>query len=130
MLIPHIALVPLDLVLAKQGPQLILKTGFLVMLLLFGDVPDDLLQIRLANSEIGITALPPEIEIAAALFFEPKVGDPFEFFHPFRLSNRAPKAAEHMKVIFYPAHLQRRAFELFGHRAKVRVQGLPNGLIA
>jgi len=25
---------------------------------------------------------------------------------------------------------QRRAFELFGHRAKVRVQGLPNGLIA
>ena len=45
LLIPHIALVPLDLVLAKQGPQLILKTRFLVMLLLLGDVPDDLLQI-------------------------------------------------------------------------------------
>ena len=130
LLIPHIALVPLDLVLAKQGPQLILKTGFLVMLLLFGDVPDDLLQIRMANSQIGITALPLEIEMAAALFFEPKVGDPFEFFHPFRLSNRAPKASEHMNVIFNPAHLQRRALELFGHRAKVRVQGLPNGLIA
>ena len=35
-----------------------------------------------------------------------------------------------VNVIFYPAHLQRRAFEWFGHRAKVGVQGLPNGLIA
>src|SRR5438552_1394771 len=85
---------------------------------------DCVLQPRVASNE-----LPWEIEIAAALFFEPKVGDPFELFHPFRLSNRAPKVPEHMNVIFYPAHLQRRAVELFGHRAKVRVQGLPNGLI-
>ncbi len=63
-----------------------------------------LLEIRLANSEVGITALPLKIEIAVVLFF-----------HPFRLGDCAGEAAEQMNVVLYATHLQRRAFELFGH---------------
>jgi hypothetical protein len=108
-------------VLAEQSSHFILKGHFLMMLRLFGDVASNLRQVGLADGEIRVTALPLKIQVVAPLLFEPQVGNPFHFFYPFRLGNCASQAAQQMDVVFYAAHLQRRAFKLFGNGAQLRV---------
>src|SRR5436309_14231232 len=70
-LIPYVALIPFDVVLAEQCPQFILKAHFLVMLLLCRDVLRNLRQIRLADREVRIAALPLKIQVIATLLLQP-----------------------------------------------------------
>jgi len=100
------------------------------MPLLLGYVANDFRQVGLADRKARVTALPLKIQVIAALFFEPQVGDPLDFLYPFGLGNRASEAAQQMDVVFHAADLQRRALQLFGNRAKVRVQGLPKDTVA
>ena len=71
--IPHIAFIKFDFVPAQQSAEFILKVHLAVMLLLPGDVLLHLLDIRLADGEIRITALPLEIGLIGTLFLEPAV---------------------------------------------------------
>src|ERR1035437_1242912 len=74
--VPHVPLIPFDLVSAKQSPQLILKAQLTVVLFLPGDVVLDLLQVELANRKIRIPALPLEICVVRPLLLEPEIGHP------------------------------------------------------
>lgn len=66
--IPNVFLVPVDLVLAQQCTQFVLKTYLTVMFLLSGDVLLHLLKVGLAHGESRVTALPFKVcEIATAL---------------------------------------------------------------
>src|ERR1035437_9490565 len=61
MSVPHVPLIPLDLMSAQQSLQFILKAQLAMVLLLPGDVLFNLLQVGLANREIRIPPLPLEI---------------------------------------------------------------------
>ena len=80
--------------LAEQSSQFVLKAHLVVMLLLPGYVANHLFQIGLADTKVRITALPLKIELVAGPLFQPEIGNPFDFLHPFRLSNGASEAAE------------------------------------
>src|SRR5882724_6276841 len=54
-LIPDVALVPFEVVLAEQSSQLILKAHRSMMLLRFCDVRNDLRKIGLADREVRVT---------------------------------------------------------------------------
>src|SRR6266568_3974074 len=67
-LIPDVALVPLNVVLAEQSSQLILKAEVSMM---FRDIGNDLREVGLADREVRIAALPLKIQIIAALLLAP-----------------------------------------------------------
>ena len=73
--IPHVFLVPFNLVFAQQRAQLVLKSDLAMMLLLSGDVLLHLFEIGLAYGEIRIAALPLEVGVIATAFLQPEVGD-------------------------------------------------------
>ena len=113
--IPNVTLVPFQVVLAQQCPKLVLKSHFLVMLWLIGNVSNYPFQIRLTHAEIGVASLPLKIEKIATLFLEPKIRDAFEFFYPLSLRDGACKTAQQMDMVFNSTHDQRRTIELFGN---------------
>ena len=63
--VPHVFLVPFNLVLARQRAQLVLKSNLAVMRLLSGDVLLHLFEIRLSHGEIRVAALPLEVGVIA-----------------------------------------------------------------
>ena len=73
VLVPQVSLVELDLMLDQEGAQLVFEAKLTVMILLIGDVLFDLLEIGLADGEIGVSALPFEAGEVAPLFFEPDI---------------------------------------------------------
>ena len=76
MSVPHVPLIPFDLMSAQQSPQFILKAQLAMVLLLPGDVLFNLLQVGLANREIRLPALPLEISVVRSLLLEPEIGHP------------------------------------------------------
>ena len=77
--IPHIFLIPFDLVLAQQRAEFVLKSNLAMMLFLPGDVFFHLWQFRLAHREIRVAALPFEVGVIATAFLQPEVRDAFQF---------------------------------------------------
>jgi len=71
--IPHIFFIPFDFVFAEQRQQLVLKIHLPVVFLLSGDVWLHLFQIRLADREIRVAALPFKVRIIPALRLQPSV---------------------------------------------------------
>jgi Tfp pilus assembly protein PilN len=76
MSVPHVPLIPFDLMSAQQSSQFILKAQLAMVLLLPGDVLFNLLQVGLANREIRLLALPLEIGVIRSLLLEPEIGHP------------------------------------------------------
>ena len=71
--IPNIFLVPFDLMLAQQRPQLVLKSNLAMMLLLAGDVLLHRFEIGLAHGKICITTLLLEVRVIATAFLQPDI---------------------------------------------------------
>jgi|SRR5882724_4067096 len=94
----------------QKRAQLILKRHPMMMFFLANDVMLYLLQIRVADREIRITALPFKIGLIRSLLFEPAVGHAFQFLHPLSLGYGAAKAAEQVHVIFHATDDKRRTF--------------------
>src|ERR1039457_2937342 len=128
--IPNVFLVPLNLVLAQQRTKLVLKPNLAMMLLLPGDVVLNLRQLRLAHREIRVAALPLEIGVIATAFLQPEIGDAFQFLHPFGLRYGASQARKQMHMVFHAADEERRAIELFGDAAEIRVQRVAREFVA
>ena len=128
--IPHISFIKFDFMFAQERAKFVLKRRLPMMFLLARDVLFHLLKVGLAHREIRIAALPFKIGVVAAMFFEPAVGNPFQFLHPFRLCDGAGKTAEQMNVVFHPANDERRTVERLGHAAHVGVQGIAHRFVA
>ena len=92
------------------------------MFLLSGDVLLHRFEIRLAHGKIRVAALPFEVGVIATALLQPEIRDAFQFLHPFRLRDGAPKSREQMDMIFHAADLDGRTIELFGNAAEIRVQ--------
>ena len=115
---------------SAKHAQLILKTHLTMMLLLIGDVLLHLFEIRLAGAKVCVASLPLEVgEIASALL-QPEVGDAFQLLYPFCLRDGAPESREQMHVVFDSPGEDRRAIELFGDAAEIRVQRVARGFVA
>src|SRR6266853_851310 len=95
----------------QQRAQLFLKRHLMMMFFLPNDVLLYLLQIRVTDREIRITALPFKISVIRSLLFEPAVGHAFQFLHPFRLGYGPAKTAEQMNVIFHATDDKGRTFQ-------------------
>src|SRR5947207_12203358 len=91
--IPNVTFIPLYLMLHQERSHFVLEAQFSVMALLVGYVCLDLLQIRLADRKICITALPFEMG-KATLLFQPKVGYTLQFLYPFRLCDASTKPSK------------------------------------
>ena len=89
--------------LAQQHAQLFLKTNLTVMFFLSGDVLLHLLEIRLADRKIRVTALPLEVTEVTASLLQSEVRDTFQFLYPLGLCGRASEPCEQMDVVFHPA---------------------------
>ena len=114
----------------QQGAKLVLKRHLPMMFLLARDVLFHLLKVLLAHREIRVSPLPFKICVVTALRLEPAVGHPFQFLHPFRLGDGAPKTAEQMNVVFNPADDERWTFERLGNATHVGVQGIAHRFVA
>src|SRR5450756_248621 len=101
-----------------------------MMFLLVRDILFHLFKVGLAHRESRVAALPFKIGVVAAMFFEPAVGNAFQFLHPLRLREGAAKTAEQMNMVFHPADDERRAFERLGNAAQVGMQGVTRGFVA
>jgi hypothetical protein len=118
-LIPHITLVEFDSVLSQKRSQFVLETHLLVVLLLTSDVAFHPIELRLADREVRVTALPLEVGIISALCLEPAIRDSFEFFHPLCLRDGSSETGKNMNVIFHATDQKRGTFQAFGHSAQV-----------
>ena len=127
--IPGISFIKFDFMFAQQRAKFILKRCLPMMFLLAHDVLPHLFKVGLAHREIRIAALPFKIGIVVAMFFEPAVGNPFQFLHPLGLGNGAGKTAEQMNMVFHPANDERRTVQRLGHAAQVGVQGIANRFV-
>src|SRR6266446_2340480 len=85
-------------------------------------------EVGVSNGSLNERLVPADSQSRRDCVLQPRVARnelPWEIVQTASQPQRGCGRARHPRT-----HLQRRAFELFGHRAKVRVQGLPNGLIA
>ena len=127
--IPDIAFIKFDFVPAQQRTKFVLILHLPMMFLLARNVLFHQFKNRLAHREIRIAALPFKIGEVAAMFFEPAVGNPFQFLHPFCLGDGADKTAKQMNVVIHPTNNERRTFEGFGNAAHVGVQGIAHRFV-
>jgi len=127
--IPHITFIKFDFVFAQQRAKFVLECRLPMMFLLVRNVLFHLFKVGLAHREIRIAALPFKIGVVAAMFFEPAVGYPFQFLHPFGLGDGAGKTAEQMNMVFHSANDERRTVERLGHAAQVGVQGITHPFV-
>ena len=111
--------------LPKQLANFILKTDLAVMFFLILNVPLDLFQIRLANGEIRVSALPFESRELVTLLFQPTIRNSLEFFYPFRLRDLASEATQNVNVIFHAANLNRGTVKPLRNAAEIGVQRMP-----
>ena len=54
----------------------------------------------------------------------------FQFLHPFGLRDGASESREQMNVVFHAGDEDRRAIELFGDAAEIRVECITRGFVA
>src|ERR1700730_1277085 len=108
---PDIALVPLDLVMPEQGPQLILKADLVVVLMLVEHVLPHLFKVGRTHGEVRVTTLPLEGS-NRMLLLQPQVRHTLQFLDPFRLRNGSAEAGQKMNIVFYAARNDRRTSEL------------------
>jgi hypothetical protein len=129
-LIPQIPFIPFHLMPAQKGPDLILERYLAMMFLLAGDISPHLLQIRLANREIGITTLPFEISQILPLFLNPEMRDSLQFLYPLGLRNGPTETTKEMNMIFNSADEQGRTVQLLRNTPQIPVNRFPSHRVA
>lgn len=71
--IPHVSLVPFDVVPLQQSAVLVLKILRSMMRFLIRDVSLHFTQFGLANREVAVAALPLKISVRRPLIFQPQI---------------------------------------------------------
>ena len=82
-----------------------------MMLLLAHNICAHLFQVRLADRKTRIARLP--LKIRDAFLLNPFIGDPFQFFDPFRLRDGASESRQEMHVILYSTDHNGRTIQPF-----------------
>lgn len=114
---------------AQQSAEFVLKAHLPMVLFLGGDAMFDRVEIRLADGEVGIAALPLKVGVFAALWLKPGVGDAFHLLDPFGLGDRAGEARQQMDMVLDSADQKRRAVQGPGDGSELGVRGFANGLV-
>src|SRR5687767_3401460 len=97
--IPHVFLVPLDLVSAENRAELILECLLPVMLLLAREVRLYRFHLRLAYRERAVPGLPREPRIFGKLFVNPTRRVGLEIAHEVREAPHTPERNEQVNVV-------------------------------
>ncbi len=101
-----------------------------MMLLLHGDVLLHLFEIRLADAEIRVAALPTRSRRNRDRVPSARDSRRVSIPSPFGLRDRASEAGEQIDVLIHAAEEKGRAIELFGDAAGIRLERVARGFVA
>src|SRR5688572_10419292 len=104
---------------SKQRPDFVLKSHPPMMLLLAGDVADNLLQVRLAYRKIGVPALPGKTRIISTLLLQPLVGDALQLFDPVGLADSPAETCQNVYVVLHAPDNYWRTIQPFGNLTQI-----------
>ncbi len=120
--VPNVTLVDLHAVLATQRAKLVLKRHLAMMLFLRRDIIANLFDIRLANGERAVSALPVKVPVTWSLFLHPFRRTLLRFFHKPRDGDSAGQIAQDVNVILDAVDEDGFASDVLHHARHVSVQ--------
>ena len=115
--IPSITFIPLHLVPLQEDPKLVLKTASRVVFLLFLDVGDHRVRVRLAHRKNGITFLPIKPRFARESCLHPSRSHSLQLADPIRDGNLSSHPRQDMNVVRHPTDDEGGTIELLGDAA-------------